>query len=152
MKIYRTELTVHWNANLVRSQAFLVLCLLSASASCQTSTAIGIDLPTAPLARSKVSANELGQCVSMFKDPKYYNWISFKNDCQETIHVTFAVVGNAAANGSMTLRPGQSDNTGRSSKETPNGFVFAVCGDGYRATSVNGGRWVPDAEGHSCRR
>lgn len=69
-------------------------------------------------------------CIAEFNDPSFYNWISFTNNCGQTIYLTFNAVG---ANGvsSMNLAPGQSGNTGLASSEVPNGFLLAVCPYGY---------------------
>lgn len=72
-----------------------------------------------------------GTCITDFKDPKYYHWTSFTNNCDQPVHLTYNVVGTGWGTNAMDLGPGRSDNTGLSATDAPNGFVLAVCPMGY---------------------
>jgi hypothetical protein len=70
-------------------------------------------------------------CVRQFWDPKYYNWLSFENDCGQPIYLTFIFhhPGGWAMSGAMHLAPGNYNNTGRSSAEInqAGGFDLYAC-------------------------
>lgn len=82
-------------------------------------------------------------CVSVFKDPSFYDWYSFENTCGEPIDVTFSVPDSAWGGlFAMDLNPGQSNNTGLGATDAPHGFLLAVCPYGYHAWSAtSNGEW-----------
>ena len=80
-------------------------------------------------------------CISVFRNENLYGWISFTNNCSETVNLTSIVAGSVNDSGGlMTLAPGASDSTGLSPSEAPNGFIIGVCPEGY-------GPWNPATNG-----
>lgn len=71
-------------------------------------------------------ASPLPNCVSTFLDPNEYDWYSLQSNCSENVAVSFSVIGGQHI-GQMNLAPGQSESTGLSSSEAPEGFTVAIC-------------------------
>jgi len=69
-------------------------------------------------------------CISQFWDPKFYNWLSFQNNCGRAINLTYEGGISGATDG---LGAGQATNTGWSQAEVTQKGVFSlyVCPAGY---------------------
>lgn len=77
-----------------------------------------------------VYANALSaSCVSSFRDPKYYNWLSFQNNCGQAIYLSYIFNSGQGGFSAMNLAAGASGNTGRSQNEVKaqGGYELAVC-------------------------
>jgi hypothetical protein len=96
-------------------------------------------------------------CVGTFWDPKFYNWLSFQNDCGQAIHLTWIAqsphdhFGAASAD----MAAGQSTNTGWNKDEvTAKGnFALFICPAGSLAVDNSTG--VPvryPTESFSCKK
>lgn len=74
-------------------------------------------------------------CIGQFWDPKYYNWLSFQNNCGQAVYVSWIAANSSDKFGfsSATLLPGGSSNSGWSQDEVQRkgGFLFEVCPAGY---------------------
>ena len=70
-------------------------------------------------------------CVREFWDSRFYNWLSFQNNCGQPIYLVFIFPINGAS--SMHLASGASDNTGRSQAEIAKmgSYSLFVCPEGY---------------------
>jgi hypothetical protein len=81
-------------------------------------------------------------CVRKYWDPQAYNWLSFENDCGQSVSLTFIFHHNVgwAMTGGMDLAPGAHQNTGRSSSDInqAQGFDIYVCPGGYVPVDLNG--------------
>jgi hypothetical protein len=79
-------------------------------------------------------------CIGQFWDPKYYNWLSFQNNCEQAIHLSFIATSPNDTFGmsSTDIAPGQSSNTGWSKDEANRrgGFTVFVCPAGYVAVDA----------------
>ncbi|HKD79067.1 MAG TPA: tetratricopeptide repeat protein [Candidatus Angelobacter sp.] len=80
-----------------------------------------------------------GSCIGSFLDPKYYNWLSFQNNCGQAIRLVF--VSKSTSNywsGAKDLAPGQAGNTGWSQSDVDKmgGFTVFVCPAGYLAVDA----------------
>jgi TPR repeat protein len=75
---------------------------------------------------SPLSAN----CIRPFWDPKFYNWLSFENNCGQAINLTFTG-GISGATDNLGL--GQATNTGWSKSEVTQKGIYNlyVCPAGY---------------------
>jgi hypothetical protein len=96
-------------------------------------------------------------CVREFWDPKYYNWLSFENDCGQAINLTWIAKSPndhfGASNGDIA--PGRSANTGWSKAEvTAKGnFALFACPVGSIAVDANTDQAIsnPNAACH-CKK
>jgi hypothetical protein len=77
-------------------------------------------------------------CISAFLDPNHYNWFSFQSSCTQTVSVTYVRNGTNSTS-EMDLSPGQTQTTGWSQSEAPQGFTIAVCPIGYVPWDPNTG-------------
>jgi hypothetical protein len=70
-------------------------------------------------------------CVSEFWDPKYYNWLSFQNNCGQAVYLSWIAKNPSDTFGasSANLAPGQSTNSGWSQSEVAQkqNFALFVC-------------------------
>lgn len=73
-------------------------------------------------------------CISQFWDPKYYNWLSFQNNCGQAINLTWIAKSPSDTFGtsSANLASGQSTNSGWSQSEVAQkqNFAFFICSPG----------------------
>ncbi|HVY44947.1 MAG TPA: hypothetical protein VHB21_03670 [Minicystis sp.] len=94
------------------------------------------------------------QCIDQFYNPKMYNWLSFKNNCNVAVHVVFVPNVPGKGGSAMHLKPGQADSTGFSKKEVDAraGFSLAVCAEGYHPVEANGQYWTHARETYSCKK
>lgn len=69
-------------------------------------------------------------CISQFWDPKFYNWLSFRNNCGRAINLTYE---GGISGETDDLGAGQATNTGWSQAEVTQKGVFSlyVCPAGY---------------------
>jgi hypothetical protein len=72
--------------------------------------------------QSAFGYSEYGHCPSKFAG--MYGWLSFRNTCSETIHITFCSPKFGCS--AMTLDPGREASTGRSMREWDD-LSIAVC-------------------------
>jgi hypothetical protein len=74
-------------------------------------------------------------CISQFWDPKFYNWLSFQNNCGQAIHLSYTANNPSDTFGmsAADIAAGRSSNTGRSQSEVnqKGGFNLYVCPAGY---------------------
>lgn len=82
----------------------------------------------------------LNSCIKEFIDPGMYNYLSFKNNCTQSLTVVFVAKDGSGAGGTMDLRPGASDSVGH----LPGGIVpkigtfeLYVCQAGYVPVDEN---------------
>ena len=73
-------------------------------------------------------------CIRQFYDPSMYNWMTYENNCGQSLSVTF--VPNEPGHGgggAMDLGPGRHSSIGLSSSEVRDngGFELYVCPSGY---------------------
>lgn len=100
-----------------------------------------------------ISAN----CIRSFWDPKYYNWLSFENDCGQAINLTWIAKSPndhfGASNGDIAA--GRSANTGWSKDEVnaKGNFALFVCPAGSVAVDGTTRQMVsnPNAT-YSCKK
>jgi hypothetical protein len=85
-------------------------------------------------------------CVREFWDPKFYNWLSFENDCGQAIHLMWIARSSNDHFGasSADIGAGHSANTGWSKSEVAakGDFAFFVCPLGSIAVDSNTGQSV----------
>lgn len=88
------------------------------------------------ISRVAHAQQEYGQimsgCVQEFYDPQSYNWLSYRNTCNEDIYVSW-VSRSPGLNGASDIGPGRKANTGWSAREiaAKGGIVAYACAKGY---------------------
>jgi hypothetical protein len=96
-------------------------------------------------------------CVREFWDPKFYNWLSFENDCGQAIHLTFIAKSPSDhfGPGAADLAAGQTTNTGWSQTEVAakGNFTLFICPAGSIAVDPNTNQAIssPNAT-YSCKK
>ena len=92
-------------------------------------------------------------CLSEFYDSQYYNWLSYRNNCSQSVSVTFVSRFSSGIFGSVTISPGGKKNTGWSREEInrAGGLTAFACPDGYHATGENGSELRHGATLATCR-
>lgn len=82
----------------------------------------------------------LNSCIREFYDPGMYNYLTFKNNCSQSLTLVFVAKDGSGASGSMDLRPGGKDSVGKLEGRTPKigGFEFYVCQSGYVPVDTDG--------------
>src|SRR3954452_19415416 len=75
----------------------------------------------------------LNSCIREFYDPGMYNYLTFKNNCTQSLTLVFVAKDGSGASGSMDLRPGGKDSVGKLEGRSPKtgDFEFYVCQSGY---------------------
>jgi hypothetical protein len=101
----------------------------------------GLALAATPRAQAQFEyANPIpGYCVSGFWDHQLYGWLSYQNNCGQSIALTW--VGRTSGGAfSATITPGGKANTGFSPAEVNNmgGFELYVCPAGYIPVDSSG--------------
>jgi TPR repeat protein len=97
-------------------------------------------------------------CVREFWDPKFYNWLSFENDCGQAISLTWIAKNPSDHFGGASndnIAPGQSANTGWSQTEVAakGNFTLFICPVGSVAVDPNTNQGIssPNAT-YSCKK
>src|SRR4051794_6585259 len=82
----------------------------------------------------------LNSCIREFYDPGMYDYLTFKNNCSQSVTVVFVAKDDSGASGSMDLRPGSKDSVGRFGGRAPKigDFQLYVCVLGYVPVDDNG--------------
>ena len=87
-------------------------------------------------------------CIAQFWDPKNFGWLSFQNNCGQTVVLQWISLNGTGtwggAGGAATLKPGGIVNTGQSRSEVNaagGGYSLYVCPPGFSAVDA-GGRGV----------
>lgn len=99
-------------------------------------------------------------CVSNFWDSKYYGWLSFQNNCGQTINLGFVAQNGTGAFGGSggahnDIAPGASVNIGQTRAEVQaagGGFILFVCPAGYIAVSASGGNLSATNTSFRCKK
>ena len=52
-------------------------------------------------------------CIREFYDPEMYDYLTFKNNCSQSLTIVFVAKDGSSAGGSTDLRPGGKDSVGR---------------------------------------
>jgi len=82
----------------------------------------------------------INSCIKEFYDPGMYNYLTFRNDCSQTLTIVFVAKDGSGATGTMELRSGASDSVGRSADGVVpkvGGFQLYVCQAGYMPVDEN---------------
>jgi len=98
-----------------------------------------------------------GNCVGEFWDPKYYNWLSFQNNCGQAIYLTWIAKNPSDSFGASgaNLAVSESTNSGWNQSEVAQkqNFALFICPTGYLPVDVNTGQQVRDPNAHyKCKR
>jgi len=82
----------------------------------------------------------LNSCIREFYDPGMYNYLTFQNNCSQSLTMVFVAKDGSGASGTMDLRPGAKDSVGKLAGKVPKvgGFQFYVCQSGYMPLDENG--------------
>lgn len=74
----------------------------------------------------------LTTCIREFYDPGMYNYLTFKNNCSQSLTVVFVAKDGSGTSGSMDLRPGAQDSVGKLGGKVPKigAFQLYVCPSG----------------------
>jgi hypothetical protein len=94
-------------------------------------------------------------CPQAFLDPNRYNWLGFRNTCNQEIHLTWFFVNNDRVGSGANIASGGTANTGYSQSEVQQkgGYVLYPCPYGHNPVDStgraieNGGR----SQQYSCR-
>jgi hypothetical protein len=76
----------------------------------------------------------LDKCIGEFYDPGMYNYLTYKNNCAQSLTIVFAAKDGSGFTGTMDLRPGAKDSVGRSADGVVpkiGGLRICVCEVGY---------------------
>ena len=81
----------------------------------------------------------LSTCIREFYDPGMYNYLTFRNNCSQSLTLVFVAKDGSGASGRMDLRPGGQDSVGKLESRDPKvgDFEFYVCRIGYLPVDVN---------------
>ncbi len=97
-----------------------------------------------------VPGGQYNNCITSFYDPKIYNWLAFRNNCAQTLHVTWIFGTDTGIGSSADISSGASANTGYSSSEVSakNGWEVYVCPAGdlsvdTAGNAIRGGKAQP---------
>jgi hypothetical protein len=79
-------------------------------------------------------------CIREFYDPGMYNYLTFKNNCSQSLTIVFVAKDGSGAGGSMDLRPGGQDSVGKLAGRVPKvgEYQLYVCQSGYVPVDGNG--------------
>jgi hypothetical protein len=103
-----------------------------------------------------VYANPLpSSCVSTFWDPKYYNWLSFQNNCGQAIYLSYIFNSGQYGFSAMNLAVGASGNSGQSQDEVKaqGGYKLAVCPAGFAPVDPSTGNALSQPnQNFSCKK
>jgi hypothetical protein len=74
-----------------------------------------------------------GSCVSAFYDSSFYNWLAFRNTCNQSMYLMWIAYNPGYGGWSWTLRPNQKTSTGYSRSEwaSKRGYQMFLCPAGY---------------------
>ena len=72
-------------------------------------------------------------CIREFYDSGMYNYLTYKNNCSQSLTVVFVAKDGSGAGGTMDLRPGAQDSVGKLAGRSPKigAFQLYVCRSGY---------------------
>jgi hypothetical protein len=96
-------------------------------------------------------------CIREFWDPKYYNWLSFENDCGQAINLTWIArnLNDHFGPSTADIPAGHSANTGWTQAEvtTKGDFALFACPAGSMAVDANTNQSIsnPNATYH-CKK
>ncbi len=96
----------------------------------------------------------LNSCVKEFYDPGMYNYLSYKNNCLQSLSIVFIAKDGSGASGTMDLRPGASDSVGRlAGGVVPKigWFQLYVCQAGYKPVDENNKVVTKPKTAYTCR-
>jgi hypothetical protein len=80
-------------------------------------------------------------CIREFYDPEMYNYLTYKNNCSQSLTIFFVAKDGSGADGSMDLRPGGKDSVGRLADgrvRKIGDFQLYVCLVGYMPVDEKG--------------
>ena len=71
-------------------------------------------------------------CIREFYDPGMYDYLTFKNNCSQSLTIVFVAKDGSRASGTMDLRPGGQDSIGKLAGRVPKigDFQLYVCRSG----------------------
>lgn len=90
-------------------------------------------------ARAQQYASPATQCIQESYDPNNYNWLTYKNNCNQSIHLTM-VSGDGSNVGAIDLGPGRHDGPGLTAREVRaiGGMEAYACPAHYAAVDADG--------------
>ena len=82
----------------------------------------------------------LNTCIREFYDPGMYNYLTYKNNCSQSLTIVFVAKDGSGTSGTMDLRPGGQDSVGKLGGRVPKvgGFQIYVCRSGYIPVGQDG--------------
>ena len=104
-------------------------------------------------AEAQQYASPLTQCVQGYYDPSNYNWLTYRNTCNEAIHVTM-VSGDGSNVGAIDLGPGRHDGPGLTAKEVRaiGGMEAYACPAHYAAVDADGEPLRSQISAYRCKK
>jgi hypothetical protein len=91
-------------------------------------------------------------CISFFYDRDRYNWYSFRNNCSETLHVTYGLKLQGGLSATDVAAGGKQSTGWDSAYVTKGGGVnMAVCRAGYIPVLSSGAYWTLGSS-YSCKK
>src|ERR1700761_5840215 len=82
----------------------------------------------------------VNSCIKEFYDPGMYHYLTFKNNCSQTLTIVFVAKDGSGATVTMELRSGASDSVGRSADGVVpkiGAFQLYICPAGYMPVDEN---------------
>lgn len=91
-------------------------------------------------------------CVQAFYDRDYYNWLSYRNTCSESMYVEW-ISRVPGLNGGSVIRAGSKENTGWSAQEisAKGGMEVYVCPEHYLPVDPRGNPLTRQVTLYACK-
>ena len=111
---------------------------------------------TALLLAQRHEIPRLNSCISEFYDPEMYNYLTFKNNCAQSLTVVLVAKDGSGAGGTMELRPGGKDSVGRNHEKgkepKPGSFELYVCPTGNIPVDDNNEKVSKPGSNFKCQQ
>ena len=104
-------------------------------------------------ANAQQFASPATQCLQGYYDPNSYNWLTYRNNCNEEVHVTL-VSGDGSNVGAIDLGPGRHDGPGLTANEVRaiGGMEAYACPAHYAAVGSDGEPLRRQASAFRCKK
>lgn len=82
----------------------------------------------------------LNSCIREFYDPGMYNYLTYQNNCTQSVTLVFVTKNGSGASGTMDLRPGGRDSVGKLAGKAPKigDLQLYVCPTGHMPVDDSG--------------
>jgi len=104
-------------------------------------------------AKAQQYASPATQCVQGYYDANNYNWLTYRNTCNEAVHVTM-VSGDGSNVGAIDLGPGRHDGPGLTAREVRaiGGMEAFPCPAHYTAVAADDSPLRRQVSAYRCKK